>query len=35
MVSILNGNQPKKQIYADYIPVTTAAEAKKFLDLRK
>jgi ABC-type sugar transport system substrate-binding protein len=34
MVSILNGNEPQKTILSEYIPVTTADEAKEFVDLR-
>lgn len=34
MVSILSGNEPKGKIIVDYIPVTTAEEAQKFVDLR-
>lgn len=34
MVSILDGNTPKKEILADYVPVSGKKEAKKFLDLR-
>lgn len=34
MVSILEGNEPKKEILADYVPVNTAEKAQEFLDLR-
>jgi inositol transport system substrate-binding protein len=34
MVSILSGNAPKGKIIVDYVPVTTAEEAQKFVDLR-
>ena len=34
MVSILDGNAPKKEILADYVPVSTKEEAQKFMDLR-
>lgn len=35
MVSILDGNEPKGKILADYVPIKTAEEAQKFLDLRQ
>lgn len=34
MVSILSGNEPKGDIIVDYVPVKTAEEAQKFVDLR-
>lgn len=34
MFSILSGNIPKGKIIVDYVPVKTAEEAKKFVDLR-
>ncbi|MCI6464696.1 MAG: substrate-binding domain-containing protein [Faecalicatena sp.] len=34
MVSVLDGNEPKKEILADYVPVSTKEEAEKFLDMR-
>lgn len=34
MVSILSGNAPKGKIIVDYVPVKTAEEAQKFVDLR-
>ncbi len=35
MVNILDGNQPKKKIIADYVPVKTPEEADKFISLRR
>lgn len=35
MVSILEGNEAKGKILAEYVPIKTADEAKKFLELRK
>lgn len=35
MVSILDGNEPKGEILADYIPIDTAEKAQEFIDLRK
>lgn len=34
MVSILSGNEPKGKIIVDYVPVKTAEEAQKFVDMR-
>jgi len=34
MLSILTGNEPKGKIIVDYVPVKTAEEAQKFIDLR-
>lgn len=34
MVSILDGNDPAKEILADYVPVNTVEDAEKFLELR-
>lgn len=34
MVSILDGNEPKKEILADYVPISTAEKAQEFLTLR-
>jgi len=35
IVSILNGNTPRKKILVDYVPIDTAEKAQEFLNLRK
>lgn len=35
MVSILDGNEPKGEILADYVPVDTKEKAQEFLNLRQ
>ena len=34
MVSILDGNEPKKEILADYVAINTVEKAQEFLTLR-
>ena len=35
IISILNGNAPRKKILVDYVPIDTTEKAQEFLNLRK